>query len=41
LRTDGHVERRDRLVADDELGLDRERAGNGDALGAGRQKFGG
>ena len=28
----GDVERRDRLVADDELGLDRQRAGDGDAL---------
>ena len=31
LRLDRHVERRDRLVADEELGLDRERAGDADA----------
>ncbi len=32
LALDRHVERRDRLVADDELGLDRERPGDADAL---------
>ena len=32
LRLDRDVERRDRLVADDQLGLDRERAGDADAL---------
>src|SRR5438552_17057048 len=32
LRLDRDVERRDRFVADDELGLDRERAGDPDAL---------
>jgi hypothetical protein len=32
LRLDRDVERRDRLVADDELGLDGERAGDADAL---------
>ena len=32
LRLDRHVERRDRLVADDELRLERERAGDADAL---------
>ena len=32
LRLDGDVERRDRLVADDEVGLDGERAGDADAL---------
>ncbi len=32
LGLDRHVERGDRLVADDELGLDRERAGDADAL---------
>jgi hypothetical protein len=32
LRLDRDVERRDRLVADDEVGLDRERAGDADAL---------
>ena len=32
LRLDRHVERRDRLVADDEVGLERERAGDADAL---------
>ncbi len=32
LGLDRHIERRDRLVADDELGLDRERAGDADAL---------
>ena len=32
LRLDRHVERRDRLVADDELGLDGQRAGDADAL---------
>ena len=32
LGLDRHVERRDRLVADDQLGLDRERARDADAL---------
>ena len=32
LGLDRHVERRDRLVADDELRLDRERPGDPDAL---------
>ena len=32
LRLDRHVERRDRLVADDQLRLDRERARDADAL---------
>src|SRR5258708_12224510 len=32
LRADGDIERRYRLVADDELGLDRKRARNGNAL---------
>ena len=32
LRLDRHVERRHRLVADDEVRLDRERAGDADAL---------
>ena len=32
LGLDRHVERADRLVADDELGLNRERAGDADAL---------
>ena len=32
LRLDRDVERGDRLVADDQLGLDRERAGDADAL---------
>ena len=32
LRLHGHVERRDRLVADDELRVDGERAGDADAL---------
>ena len=32
LRLDRDVERRDRLVADDEVGVDRERAGDPDAL---------
>ena len=32
LRLDRHVEGGDRLVADDELGLERERAGDADAL---------
>ena len=32
LRLDRDVERGDRLVADDELGLERQRAGDGDAL---------
>ena len=34
LRLDRHVQRRDRLVADDELGLDRQGAGDADALAA-------
>ena len=32
LRLDGHVQRGDRLVADDELGIQRQRAGDADAL---------
>ena len=32
LRLDRDVERGDRLVGDDQLGLDRERAGDADAL---------
>jgi hypothetical protein len=32
LRLHRHVERRDRLVGDDQLGVERERAGDGDAL---------
>ena len=32
LRLDRHVERRDRLVADDQLRLDREGAGDADPL---------
>ncbi len=32
LRLDRHVQRRDRLVADDELGVQRQRAGDADAL---------
>ncbi len=32
LRLDRDVERRDRLVADDDIGLHRQCAGNGDAL---------
>ena len=32
LGLDRHIERRDRLVTDDELGLDRERPGDADAL---------
>ncbi len=32
LRLDRHVERRHRLVADEELGADGERAGDADAL---------
>ena len=32
LAADRDVERRDRLVADDQLRIDRQRAGNGDAL---------
>src|SRR5690606_35535477 len=32
LRLDGHVERGDRLVGDDEVGLHSERAGDTDAL---------
>src|SRR5258706_8588241 len=39
LRTDRHVQRRDRLVADDELRLDRERARNGDALALAAGEF--
>src|SRR5712692_5106197 len=32
LRLDGHVERRDRLVGDDEIRAGRQRAGDADAL---------
>ena len=39
LRPDRDVERRDRLVADDELRLDRERAGDGDALALAAGEF--
>ncbi len=34
LRLNGHVQRRDRLVADDELRIERQRAGDADALAA-------
>ena len=39
LRADRDVERGDRLVADDQLRLDRERARNGDALALAAGKF--
>ena len=39
LRADRDIERRDRLVADDELRLDRERAGDRDALALAAGKF--
>ena len=39
LRLDRDVERRDRLVADDQLGLDRERAGDADALALAAGEF--
>src|SRR5207245_174761 len=39
LRLDGDVERRDRLVADDQLGLRRKRPGNADALALAARNF--
>ena len=39
LRLDRHVERRDRLVADDQLGLERQRAGDADALALAAGEF--
>src|SRR5215510_3729680 len=39
LRLDRDVERRDRLVAHDQVGLRRERAGNADALALAAGKF--
>ena len=39
LRADRDVERRDRLVADDQFRLDRERAGDGDALALAAGEF--
>ena len=39
LRLDRHVERRHRLVADDQLGLDGERAGDADALALAAGEF--
>ena len=39
LRADRDVQRRHRLVADDQLGLDRERAGDGNALALAAGKF--
>ena len=39
LRADRHVQCRDRLVADDELRLDRERPSNGDALALAAGEF--
>ena len=39
LRADRDIERRDRLVADDQLRLDRERAGNRDALALAAGEF--
>src|SRR6266700_3297509 len=39
LRTDRDIERRNRLVTDDELGLDCERARNGDALALAAGEF--
>ncbi len=39
LRLHAHVERRDGLVADDEVGVDRERAGDADALALAAGEF--
>src|SRR6516165_317667 len=39
LRLDGNIERRDRLVAHDEVGFSRERARNGDALALSAGEF--
>ena len=39
LRLNGNVERRDRFVRDDQFRLDREGAGNGDALALAAGKF--
>ncbi len=39
LRLDGNIQRRYRLVADDQIGLHRERAGDADALALAAREF--